>query len=56
MNLEDFQFPYLQPVCHQNWEWPLKSPVKNDTYGFSFFILDYKYIKFDRKFKNSGEV
>ena len=46
----------LSPSGHQNWECPLKSPVKNDKYGFSFLILEYKLVTFDRKSKNSGEA
>ena len=46
----------VSPSGHQNWECPLKSPVKNDAYGFSFLILEYKLVKFDRKSKNAREV
>ena len=46
----------VSPSGHQNCEWPLKSPVKKDAYGFSFLILEYKFVKFDKNTLNSGEV
>ena len=44
------------PSGHQNWECPLKSPVKNTAKGFSAWIFEYKFLKLTKKDWNSGEV
>ena len=40
---------YPLPSGHQNCEWSLKSPAKKYAYEFSFSILEYKFVKFDKK-------
>ena len=37
------------PSGHQNWEWALKSPLKNDEKWFSALIFTYKFLKLDKK-------
>ena len=46
----------VSPSGHQICEWPLKSPVKKVANGFSFLILEYRLLKSNRKFVNSGDV
>ena len=39
----------ISPSGHENWAWELKSPVKNTVNGFSALILEYNFLKLDKK-------
>ena len=46
----------VSPSGHHNCECALKSPVKKVAEGFSAWISECKFLKFDKKAQNSGEV
>ena len=46
----------VSPSGHQNCECALKLPVKKVAEGFSAWIFECKFLKFDKKAQNSGEV
>ena len=40
---------FVSPSGYHDWEWPLKSPVKNTAYGFSFLFLNTDFQNFLEK-------